>query len=226
VNPVIPSGVRAIVFDAVGTLIHPEPPAAVAYVEAGRRFGSSLTQATITERFAIAFRRQEEIDRSAGFRTNQTREVARWRAIVGDVLTDVADPEECFRHVYEHFARASAWRTTEDAASTVAGLATRGYRIGIASNFDDRLSAVLTPELSALPLVISSAVGWRKPAPAFFMATSRAVGMDPHEVLYVGDDRVNDYQGALAAGLVAVLCDPHGRAPADVPRVGRLGELL
>ena len=52
----IPRGVRAVVFDAVGTVIHPDPPAAEVYVEVGRRFGSRLGMADIVGRFAAAFR--------------------------------------------------------------------------------------------------------------------------------------------------------------------------
>jgi putative hydrolase of the HAD superfamily len=227
VKHVIPSGIRALAFDAVGTLIHPEPPAAVVYTEAGRRFGSSLTLAAVTERFAIGFRRQEEIDRIAGFRTDQPRELARWRAVVAEVLDDVADPERCFNYLYEHFARPSSWRTTKDSESTIASLATRGYRIGIASNFDERLAAVLAPgELSRWPLVISAAVGWRKPAVAFFTSVCRALRAESRAVLYVGNEAETDYFGARAAGLSTVLFDPDGRAPDTVARVASLGELL
>ncbi len=223
----IPSEVRAVVFDAVGTLIHPEPPAAAVYAEAGRRFGSRLDAAAVAARFAAAFRRQELIDHAAGLRTDEARELARWRAIVAEVLDDVADSEATFRHLYEHFARPSAWRTEPDAAATASGLAARGYRVGIASNFDHRLLGVLAPgELRGLPVVVSAAVGWRKPAAAFFAAVCGTFALHAREVLYVGDDPANDFEGARAAGLPAVLFDPRGRAPAGVPRVGRPGELL
>ena len=38
----IQAGVRAVFFDAVGTMIHPDPPAATVYARVGRRFGSRL----------------------------------------------------------------------------------------------------------------------------------------------------------------------------------------
>ena len=60
--------VRAIFFDAVGTLIHPTPPASVVYEAVGRRHGSRLGPEAIDLRFRTAFYRQEEIDVSAGFR--------------------------------------------------------------------------------------------------------------------------------------------------------------
>ncbi len=227
-TPPIPPEVRAVVFDAVGTLIHPDPPAAVVYAEVGRRFGSRLDLETIAARFSASFRRQEEIDHAAGLRTSESREVARWRAIVAEVLEDVTEPEACFRHLYEHFAKPSAWRTEPDAAATLAALTARGYRLGVASNFDHRLRGIIAAAgLRVTGQVIdSAAVGWRKPAAEFFAAVCRALGVRPREALYVGDDPANDHAGARAAGLSAILFDPRGGAAAGVPRVGRLGELL
>src|SRR5438132_815361 len=77
----IPPRTRAVFFDAVGTLIHPDPPAPAVYAEAARRFGSRLDLPAVTTRFRAAFRRQEEIDHAGGLRTDEAREVARWRAI-------------------------------------------------------------------------------------------------------------------------------------------------
>src|SRR5262245_26789198 len=100
---------RAVFFDAVGTLIHPDPAATLVYEEVGRRYGSSLDRAVIARRFADAFQRQEEIDRANAWRTSEEREHRRWRDIFGEVLDDVPDPEACFTELYTHFARPQAW---------------------------------------------------------------------------------------------------------------------
>src|SRR5581483_10886690 len=155
-----------VVFDAVGTLIHPEPPAPVVYASVGRRFGSRLDEAAIRTRFRAAFRRQEEADYAGNLRTDERREFARWQAIVGEVLDDVTDAEKCFQELYAHFARADAWRCESQTAEVLAGLAARGHVLGIASNFDHRLRGLVEnmPALGPIRyLVISSEVGWRKP---------------------------------------------------------------
>jgi putative hydrolase of the HAD superfamily len=219
----IPPDTRAVFFDAVGTLIHPDPSAPAVYADAARRFGSRLDLPAIAARFRTAFRRQEEIDHSTGLRTDEAREVARWRVIVAEVLDDVTDPEGCFAFLYSHFARPAAWRTDPEAAAVLAELAGRGYRLGIASNFDERLRRVAEglPGLAPVTdLVISSEVGWRKPAPEFFRQMCAQSGLAPAEVLLVGDDPVNDYGGAHACGLHALLYDPDGTAP--VPAAARL----
>src|SRR5207253_3715625 len=61
------TGVRAVVFDAVGTLITPDPPAPAVYAEVGRKFGSRLGVEVIAARFRAAFRAGEETDRAAGW---------------------------------------------------------------------------------------------------------------------------------------------------------------
>jgi putative hydrolase of the HAD superfamily len=229
-SPVLPPSVRAIFFDAVGTLIHPQPPAVTVYAATGRRFGSRRTPEEIAVRFEAAFRRQEESDRAAGLRTDEAHEVARWRAIVGEVLDDATDPEACFQALFAHFARPDAWCCDAEAETTLRALANRGLALGIASNFDERLRGLVAalPALRPLRhLVLSSEVGWRKPAPDFFAAAGRRVGLPPGQILLVGDDRENDYEGALAAGWAALLFDPRGReAVAPAVRLARLGDLL
>jgi putative hydrolase of the HAD superfamily len=221
--------VRAVFFDAVGTLIHPEPAAGLVYATVGRARGSRLTPGEISARFRSAFAREEQADRKHGLRTEERRETERWRRIVAAVLDDVADIEGCFEELFEHFARPTSWRCDADAARVLGGLARRGCILGMASNYDSRLKRVLAglPELQPLHhVVISAEVGWRKPAPQFFAALGRVTGLPPEQILFVGDDRRNDYDGALAAGLCAVLFDPKGRAPEVPCRIGRLGELL
>ena len=221
--------IRTIVFDMVGTLIHPEPPAARVYAEVGARCGSRLSVEAIAGRFAAAFQREEEADRTADWRTSEERERQRWRTIVGRVLDDVTDPEACFEELFEHFSRPEAWRLDAEVPGLLEQLARRGYALGLASNYDSRLRRVLAglPVLRLIThQVISSEVGWRKPAARFFVALGRVVGLPLNQILYIGDSWVNDYEGARAAGLSALLLDPRGRAPAGVSRVTRLTGLV
>ncbi len=219
-----------VFFDAVGTLIHPEPPAPTVYETVGRRFGSRLDEATIRIRFRAAFRRQEDADYAGNLRTDEAREVARWRTIVHEVLDDVTDPERCFQELYSHFTHAEAWRCEPKTAEVLAALAAHGHLLGIASNFDHRLRCVVEnlPELRPVRyLVISSEIGWRKPAPEFYMAMCRRAGSLAEQILYVGDDPVNDHDGARAAGLRAVLFAPDQRASLPTQaQINSLSDLL
>jgi putative hydrolase of the HAD superfamily len=226
----LPPGTRAVFFDAVGTLIHPEPSAAAVYAAVGRRWGSRLPAEVITARFRAAFKDEEAADVRSGLRTSEAREAERWRRIVAAVLDDVADPERCFAELFDHFARSESWRCDRDAGLVLRELAGRGCVLGMASNYDHRLRTVAAGFVELRPvrhLVISSEVGWRKPARDFFAALADAVGQPAEHIVLVGDDRGNDYEGARAAGLVAILYDPKDEAAATgLPRIRRLRELL
>jgi putative hydrolase of the HAD superfamily len=213
--PRLPASVRAVFFDAVGTLITPDPSAPATYHDIGRRFGSRRELAEIRPTFLQAFTRQEEYDAARDLRTDEAREVERWRRIVAEVLPDLADIEGCFQALYEHFARPSAWRCDPHAGELLRELQRRGCLVGVASNFDHRLRSVVAglPDLEPVRhLVISSEVGWKKPARRFFEALVAGSGYEPHQILLVGDDPDNDFHGAIRAGLHAWLLDPRGRS--------------
>jgi putative hydrolase of the HAD superfamily len=221
--------VAAIIFDAVGTLLHPNPAAAEAYVMVGRRFGSRHDVDVIRERFRAGFSREEEADGRNNLRTSEAREVQRWRNIVCTVLDDVPDQEACFSALFEHFAQPDAWRCDPEAGIVLAELSRRGILLGIASNFDQRLRRVVAGFEELRPvaehLIISSEIGWRKPAPAFFTALCEHFCLPAERLLLVGDDRHNDYDGARAAGLQAILLDSNPLLGVE-RRVSSLGSLL
>lgn len=224
----LPGDARVIFFDAVGTLIHPEPSAAEVYAAVGRRFGSRRSAADIIPRFRAAFQREENIDRQGGWHTSEAREHERWLRIVGTVFDDVTDVERCFQELFEHFSRPEAWRCDSEAMTLFPELARRGYTLGIASNYDRRLHRVLAGwSLPALEyVVISSEIGWRKPAVEFYHELSwlskRAVG----QIVYIGDDRINDYDGARSAGLHAILFNPRARSGSSAEWIEHLSDLV
>ena len=119
------------------------------------------------------------------------------------MLDDVTDPARCFADLYDHFARPTSWACVPGVGSLLAELRRRPLKTAIASNFDHRLLPIAAglPELAVLDGVfVSSAVGWRKPAPGFFEAVVRGLGVRPDEVLFVGDDPTNDFRGASRGG--------------------------
>ncbi len=227
---------RCIAFDAVGTLITPVPPPGEVYFQAACRAGSRLTAGEIATRFKLAFRNSELADAKAGeelrLLTSETRERERWTQIVAEVIDDIADTTACFEELFAHFARPQAWRCFDEVPELLARLQSDGYSVAIASNFDRRLHDVCSgfPTLEAIQTrVISSEVGHRKPGRKFFDALVAQAGCDPANVLMVGDDRANDFEGARSAGLGAVLINRRrqpraGRSAPD--EIGSLSELV
>ncbi|MBX3443664.1 MAG: HAD-IA family hydrolase [Planctomyces sp.] len=213
------AGIRAVVFDAVGTVIFADPPIHMAYHRVGRKFGSRIAPEDCGRRFREAFSRASA-GRGDGDSLATTEDAERefWRTLVDEVLPDLADPDACFDALFQHFAEPAAWGVYADVEDTLAELRRRGLKLGIASNFDRRLHPVLDgrPELRGLELrLISSEVGWKKPAAPFFEAVVAACGVRPEEILFIGDDPVNDVQAARAAGMRALLIARGGTPAAD-----------
>lgn len=222
--------IRCVAFDAVGTLIRPVPSAAEAYHRVARQQGSRLTADEIARRFQQAFRETERGDVDAPdesrLATSEALERERWRSIVCRVIDDVADPGVCFDELFAHFASPESWRCFDDVTETLSMLQRIGIQVVLASNFDGRLHSVCDglPEMRGIMTrVISAEVGFRKPSPRFFAALTQAAGCRTDELLMVGDDRQNDFQGARDAGIAALLVNRRSDRAAD--EIGSLAEL-
>jgi putative hydrolase of the HAD superfamily len=201
--------VAVVVFDAVGTLIYPEPSVAVVYTAIGRRFGSKLTEEQVGGRFRRVLMQHEKAN-GDGARTSEQLEYERWRRIVGQVLTDVTDLDASFAELFSHFAQPESWRAFPDVPEALDELRAAGIRVGVASNFDKRLDRIIaaTNQLGPLDFVLAATdVGYCKPHAAFFEAIVARAAVAPACVLYVGDDPVIDVSAASAAGLQGLLVD-------------------
>ena len=74
-------------------------------------------------------------------------------------------------------------------------------------------------------VVVSAVVGASKPSRAIFDEAVRLAGVRHSDALHVGDSLVDDYHGARAAGLHALLLDRLGRAPEGSETIRSLSEL-
>lgn len=203
--------VEWVVFDAVGTVIDPEPSVAEAYHKIGQQFGSARSLEDVRSRFAAAFAETECKDAASGtggLTTSAAVEEARWRYIVAEVFPEVEDREGCFQRLHDYFGEPTAWRAFDDTLPTLHSLSERGIQLAIASNFDERLHPICDG-LSALGLFqkrfISSELGFRKPSSDFYRAIVSDLKVEAENILMVGDGLKNDVEGALAVGMNAVL---------------------
>jgi putative hydrolase of the HAD superfamily len=107
------------------------------------------------------------------------------------------------------------------AAEAVRGLAARGIRLGIISNTGRTPGVVLRRLLAAHDLLrhfavisYSDEVRVRKPDPEIFHRTLLGAGAAAREAAHVGDNPVDDVQGARTVGMLAVHYTAGGRAGA------------
>lgn len=208
----------------------PDPGVAQAYRAAIQQHcGLQVSQDTV----ANAIRKGLSGRSSANnLRTDEAAEEEFWAALIRELCPDSAGFQACFDHLFAHFGNAENWSCFPDVAGAISEIQAHGFPCAIASNFDRRLNSVCDglPSLAGIThRIISSVVGWRKPAPQFFAAVGQEFDLPLHEILMVGDDLNNDVLGAVAAGMSAVLiCRDESvtfELPANAVRVSSLTEL-
>ena len=97
--------IRAVTFDAGGTLLDPWPSVGHVYAEVAARLGRGKpSPEKLNEQFAAAWRTRREFDYSR----------PAWFELVHQTFAGLIEPppdEEFFAVLYERFAEPSAWRS-------------------------------------------------------------------------------------------------------------------
>jgi putative hydrolase of the HAD superfamily len=220
----------AVLFDAGGTLIRLD----YAFMRAcAARRQQDVSDAALARGEAIVRR---EIDRRAAQTGGpRDRDADRVAMYFGGVLESAGVPREVAEaaaaELAEEHARSNLWRVAmPGAASTLAALRARGFRVGVVSNADGRVAALLEtaglgPHLEAI--VDSHLEGVEKPDPEIFRRALARLGVPAARTAYVGDIHSIDVVGAHAAGLAAILIDETGGyAGVACPRIAALADLL
>jgi putative hydrolase of the HAD superfamily len=224
------SSIEAVFFDVGGTLVEVSPSVGHVYAEACGRLGASVAPRDVQRAFDHAWvTLSSEVptgeDRYRLFDGGETAWWARISEIAFDLCGVAPEHRPDVEDLRAWFARAEAWRVYPEVPGVLEDLRARGVRLGVISNWDSRLPALLrTLGLEGLfeVLIYSAAAGFEKPHPAIFEAGLQAFGIPAGRAAHIGDRYEEDYSGALGAGLRAVLLQRDGsswRASADGPEV-------
>jgi putative hydrolase of the HAD superfamily len=215
--------IRAILFDATGTLMRLPRGVGWHYRQVAARHGPDLDEARVNAAFYAAFAAAPPRPATGGPRPDDDKPW--WRDLVRDILGRCgAEPagaafSAMFEELYAHFAEPGVWALYPEAEGVLRELKGR-YRLAVVSNFDRRLYAIfdhlgIRDYFDAI--IVSSETGADKPDPQIFTAALMALGVSPGETLHVGDDPDLDWRGAEAAGLRAFHLDRPSNSLADLP---------
>ncbi len=240
--------IRAVSFDAGGTLIGIVEPVGATYARFARRAGFTADAAALDDGFRRAFAAAPPLAPPPGHAGPLLDfELAWWRAIVAASLAHAlgeplppsraADFERFFAATFAHYADPAAWRLLPDAAGTVRELRRAGLTLAVLSNFDHRLHALIDAfglGDAFAAVVPSSEAGAAKPARDAFehvrLHLAERAPLAADECLHVGDSLREDVAGALGAGWCAAWIDRDGAGPAELPdgaaRLASLAELV
>jgi len=199
--------IKAVFFDAVGTLFYLTKTVGDHYALVGSEVGLTLDARKLEEAFHRAWKQMPSRRPTNGPRADDDK--GWWHQLVEILLNQVGpsvtklDRDNFFEVAYEHFAEAGVWELYPEVPEVLQELKAR-YQLAVISNFDGRLRFILQ-QLGIAQLFahvfISSEIGAEKPAPEIFRRALRFIELEPSEVLHVGDDLERDWKAANDAGL-------------------------
>ncbi|KAJ8770351.1 hypothetical protein K2173_014962 [Erythroxylum novogranatense] len=194
---------KALLVDAVGTLVVPSQPMAQIYRQIGEKYGVEYSEDEILNRYRRAY--EQPWGQSRLRYVNDGRPF--WQYIVSS-STGCSD-SQYFEELYDYYTTEKAWHLCDpDAEKVFKSLRKAGVKLAVVSNFDTRLR----PLLRALKcdhwfdaVAVSAEVAAEKPNPTIFLKACELLGVNPEDALHIGDDRRNDIWGARDAGCDAWL---------------------
>ncbi|CAM8928421.1 unnamed protein product [Rhodiola kirilowii] len=194
---------KALMVDAVGTLVVPSQPMAQVYREIGEKYGVNYSENEILNRYRRAY--EQPWGKSSLRYVDDGRPF--WQHIVSS-STGCSD-SQYFEELYNYYTTDKAWHLCDPNAGEVfKALRNAGVKLAVVSNFDTRLR----PVLRALDcdhwfdaIAVSAEVAAEKPNPTIFLKACDFLGVNPEDAVHVGDDRRNDIWGARDAGCDAWL---------------------
>jgi putative hydrolase of the HAD superfamily len=200
------SKVRAIVFDAGGTLICPAKPVGETYAAFAYRYGVKLAPEATNTAFVAAFKGCSPRDKNAV--PNDGNDRAWWKLVVRRSLPETAFADakafdRFFEEVYLHYGKPEAWEVYPEVLEVMEALRDYPVDLFVLSNWDSRLHPVLDGNGlgECLPRrFISAELGWEKPDPAIYRHVSDVLKLPPASLLSVGDHARNDVEAPRKAG--------------------------
>lgn len=215
---------RAVYFDAGGTLVFPDPSRTLAPFAAR---GIIVTQ----EQLYAAERAAKRLLDEGHTRGLRGVDAKYWDFYYASLLTTLgAEDAELQAALVAAARRGSNWRVMRPNTADILARVHAQYRVGLISNSDGTVADLLR-ELGLGEhfdsFTDSHHCGHEKPDPRIFSAALQSLAVAPEEALYVGDIYSVDYAGAQSCGIQAVLMDPAGAyAGTGYHRISSLENLL
>lgn len=227
---------RAVFLDIGDTVMRPNPSWEHVYALAFEEFGVHVDIAELHDALRRAYH-HGGWGMEGGFDPSEETSFQRTVQIDAAAIAELGldpMPEAFFRRLSELFLVTSHWHVFPDAYAALEGLRERGLVVGAVSNWVWQLPELLhsLDLVSQFDFIAASArIGFEKPHPRIFEWALERAGVQPSEVIHVGDHVDADVEGARAVGIGAVLIDRNGRYDADalpegVPKIRTLDELL
>jgi putative hydrolase of the HAD superfamily len=215
--------IRAVLLDALGTLVRLEDPVPPLREQLAERCGLDVDRETAEAALAaeIAYYRAHSLE------GRDRATLAGLRRSCALVLRDALGPGARGARIDDVLAALlGALRFTpySDVLPALERMRSAGLRLVVVSNWDvslhDRLAETGIAE-RVHGVIASAELGAAKPAPAIFAHALAMAEVPAREALHVGDSPVEDVEGARAVGIEPVLLVREGAPAVDGVRATR-----
>ncbi len=221
-SPKLRKKIKAVFFDAGGTLFRPYPSVGEIYARSALAYGLKCDPKLLEQTFYTAWKKRGGLA-SLGTDTSEEKERAWWYSLVKEVISphgEIPEFDQFFHVLHRSFEEKELWEIFPEVPEVLKELRSRGITIGIVSNWDLRLAKLLVNlDLhSQIDFFVSSSLcGATKPEPKIFHQALQLAKSKPEETLHVGDTYEEDVVGAKAVGIHPLLID-RNRNGKSVPK--------
>jgi putative hydrolase of the HAD superfamily len=172
-----------------------------------------------------------------GFAERWDRAPSRYTTPIRTALTAAGVPPESLEEICAirlEYVR-QALKPRPGVVETLRALRERGQRVGLITVCTEDVETLWEQsELAGLfdAEIFSSRVGMSKPDPRIYLACCDALGVEPHEAVFVGDGANDELDGARRVGMEAILIHRPGEGPLwnlhdwDGPQVSSIPDVL
>ena len=224
--------IKAVFFDWLNTLVHPEPERHEIYLRTYRRFGVELDAGRLMKGILLA---ETNLAEGNPFRWGESPDEEphlRYQ----EVLLAESGVELERERLREIIGYLNQWGEQvslvlyNDVLPALSRLKERGLILGMLTNMQTRRASIYR-ELGLGPyldiVVTSEEAGATKPKPPIFRLALRRAGVAAQEAVYVGDQYGTDVVGARRVGIEPILLDRYDLEPEadDCQRIRSLSEL-
>ncbi len=226
--------IRGVIFDLGSTLLYTEMDGQ--WEQVFPRMDADLLAHLQAQGYALE---GERFIRCFGekFTAGMQQRLENWREITAAEVLDAAlaelgapplSPLAQAKALHAYYAYSeSLWHPMPGVYETLDALAAAGHRLAILSNASDDANVQRLIDGARLrhyfsPIVVSAAMGIRKPSPAVFAPILEAWGLPPGEVAMIGDTLDADILGAQLTGLHSVWLTAHADRPSNRAQQGKI----
>jgi putative hydrolase of the HAD superfamily len=220
---------QGVFFDAGDTLITADPPLREVALTLATQLFPDLAPPLLLSALAAAraFFSQYYLHYTS---QEEDRLLADMAQAMRTALRETADVDVDFLPFVKQVRDAIHYRPFPDVLPTLRSLRRWGKTLAVVSNWDPALPTLLAEvglaEFFAF-ILPSAEIGVEKPDGRIFSVALQRLGLEPPEVVHIGDSYEADVVGARAVGITPILLDREDKARyQDVICIGSLTELI